>query len=833
MSRSKKIVLSILTAFMAVLMSAGIMFSMNGTKSVNAGEIPTDIGSTEFYVLEGAQMRMSDPYGIRFIGVIGSDKYGELVEDDSIVSGKRLGMYIVPDFYYDDYETHKSENPTYADTCYEYFIDVKQNILDFTFTADQIHAQGNGYIIKAANVNILFDNMNLDFVAAMYVETTDGEDVSYEIVYSREAKRSVAFVASAAHQAGETNQYVELANKLAAYNKLGVTYDVESGKYVYGGANFDNLEDISVDPTTAYSINVTSQAITHDSSFNLVVSGADGIAVSYKTSNKDVATVNENGVVTGGSVGSATITAIVGAFEYDCEVTVSHENSTSVGYGVYKVNNCSCGENGYVTSNKLNADGSFYNSDFEKGLDGWATHSVKDNAWIKVLSAGETQMANPTNNANGKFLAIEADQTVETGQVSMGDYMSNAVAVNPGDVMELSYRYCSTSGALRPYVHIYCFKVSNGSLVYAGSTYSQPAPYHIWTNLVKYVDNGNNDVTTSTSITYTVPADAQFCAVAISSIVAGKNGGVCHYFDDFKLKQYSINETAVTLAHGETKQLTVSGDDSANVVWATDSNVVTVENGLVTASATSAGVANVTATIGNTVITCVVTVTHDEDATITPVDMLVWRAVNNNDTDDYRDVGINKVECSCGTSEYVAENRINADGTFYNSSFELGTLDGWTPMSYLGDMSAQVSVLDFATELGPDVNGVAKNTDLGTYYAKIAQGYGGILIISDAFAVNVGDTLTVTYYSVASVANGVKVSIRWYFIDENGITSYVESDAVTPAVWSNWTSPNHSPHLQVVVPEGAMFASVCFGATTSSSGTLYFDECKVAVTPAE
>lgn len=831
MSRSKKIVLSILTAFMAVLMSMGIMFSMNGTKSVNAGEIPTEIGSTEFYVVEGAQMRMSDPYGIRFIGVIGSDKYDSLVDGDSIVSGKRLGMYIVPDSYYADYEVYKTEN-SYKGTCYEYFRDVKQNIIDFTYTPDQIHEQGNGYIIKAANVNILFNNMNLDFVGAMYVETTDGDNVSYDIVYSREAKRSVAYVAAAAHEAGETNEYVELANKLAAYNKLGVTYNAETGKYVYGGNDFDTLDAVGVNPETAYSLNVTSQSIIHDASFNLVVNGADKVKVAYRSSDVSVATVNENGVVTGVSAGSATITATVGIYEYTCNVTVTHENATSLGYGVYKIDNCSCGENGYFTTNKLNADGSFYNSDFEKGLDGWGVPPVKTNAWIKVASAGETQMANPTNNANGKFLAFEADQSVETGNVNFGDYLSNAVAVNPGDVMELSYRYCSTSSYQRPYVHIYCWKINDaGKLAYAGSTYSQPAPWHIWTNLVKWADNGD---TTSATISYTVPADAQFCTVMISAAVAGKNGGVCHYFDDFKLKQYSINETAVTLGHGETTQLAVSGVDSASVVWATDSDVVTVENGLVTASANKAGVANVTATIGNVVITCVVNVEHDEDATITALTYI--------DQDVTMDVGISKVECSCGSIDYVATNVLNADGTFYNSDFEQGELNelpiGWSRYPYYTNNLTGV-VKTFNDEVNPypggPKNGTHKIYSTGKYLALVGDENWLIAgAISNAFVVSAGDTLSVSYkYSSCDNYSDSNVFLAWFKIDENGaLVKVSESDKVLANKHNCWCE-GCNPVLTVTVPEDAMFASVVARQVGGNTTHAYFDNFKVAVTPAQ
>ena len=56
-------------------------------------------------------------------------------------------------------------------------------------------------------------------------------------------------------------------------------------------------------------------------------------------------------VCIGVSAGSATITATVGIYEYTCNVTVTHENETSLGYGVYKIDNCSCGENGYFTTN--------------------------------------------------------------------------------------------------------------------------------------------------------------------------------------------------------------------------------------------------------------------------------------------------------------------------------------------------------------------------------------------------------------------------------------------------------------------------------------------------
>ena len=145
-----------------------------------------------FGLVSGAQVRMDEPTGLRFTGVLGKHyvdglrkTYGE--EDVTI------GMLITPTDYLDGIEfTKEALDNSAALANYEY----KYLEIDAT----TILTEGTNYKVNCAIVNIQEANYSREFSAILYIKITDGDTVSYSYSsYNAEYNsRSVAYVASVA-----------------------------------------------------------------------------------------------------------------------------------------------------------------------------------------------------------------------------------------------------------------------------------------------------------------------------------------------------------------------------------------------------------------------------------------------------------------------------------------------------------------------------------------------------------------------------------------------------------------------------------------------------------
>lgn len=92
-----------------------------------------------------------------------------------------------------------------------------------------------------------------------------------------------------------------------------------------------------VEAKNTVKLNYTKKTITPGDSFKLKLKGANG-KVTWKSSNKKVATVNAKGKVTGEKKGTSKITAIYGGKKYTCKVNVKVKYGSISGNITYHYN---------------------------------------------------------------------------------------------------------------------------------------------------------------------------------------------------------------------------------------------------------------------------------------------------------------------------------------------------------------------------------------------------------------------------------------------------------------------------------------------------------------
>ena len=218
--------------------------------------------SRKFELVGGASIRLSTPTGIRFLVDFDETVYNEVFDESGAKEGKTLGMIIVPKQYVVDYDSYKTQNTEYTGTYYEYFRDVKGKMKNFTYSKEQVVEVSEGnYQIKASLVNLLFENLNLEYVGIGYIKTTAGEVDSFEYT-PLDMEKNVRSIADVAYN-GLTYHFSELNGTEGDLRKIltecyyeanGVTYNKAEAKYYYEGTAYDTLNNIPLTVTTEYKV---------------------------------------------------------------------------------------------------------------------------------------------------------------------------------------------------------------------------------------------------------------------------------------------------------------------------------------------------------------------------------------------------------------------------------------------------------------------------------------------------------------------------------------------------------------------------------------------------
>ena len=309
------------------------------TKPTITSTIADTTGTMRFEMVEGASIRYSEPFGLRFIAELGQQEYAELTTSENGVT-KKMGMFIMP-FEYIDTNADKIIDVTdYAnvETKLDYVFyssdgSVEEKIYEHEDENGETYYRANGVIS-----NLKLQNYAREFVGIGYISETESGITTYTYtdICKEDNVRTSAYVAVEAHA---DSDYAENTTALSAFEKYidgaqlyenwGVT-QVDGG-YKYGGTTYSTIEEIkaaianfqyslTLDKSIKYvkekgiaQLNATIKDVTHNVDF----AGAHAV---YSSSAENVVKVDKDGKLTWVKNGTATITAEFAGVKQTCEV---------------------------------------------------------------------------------------------------------------------------------------------------------------------------------------------------------------------------------------------------------------------------------------------------------------------------------------------------------------------------------------------------------------------------------------------------------------------------------------------------------------------------------
>ena len=331
--KTQKSLLSVLVVATVATTAAATLFT-NSSVSTAAASSET----RRFEMVDGASIRFSEPFGLRFIAEIGGQEYADLKTSESGVT-KKMGMYIMPW----DYIANDSDEITISD--YE-SVETK---LDYVFyssdgTVDEKlyeYKDKNGDTYYRANgviSNLKLQNYAREFVGIGYIaETVNGVTTyTYTDICKEDNVRTAAYVAIEAHA---DSAYDENKNALSAFEsyidgaQLYTNWGVKQvdGGYKYGDVTYSTIKDVKTAIATyEYSLTIDKpvqyikengvaqlNATIKDANHNVDFKGAHAV---YTSSNESVVTVDKSGKLNWVKNGTATITAEFAGLTQTCEV---------------------------------------------------------------------------------------------------------------------------------------------------------------------------------------------------------------------------------------------------------------------------------------------------------------------------------------------------------------------------------------------------------------------------------------------------------------------------------------------------------------------------------
>ncbi len=280
-----------------------------------------EVTLSSFAMQDGAAIRKDTPTGIRFLTDInGSDlaklpanaKFGTLIMPQTVLGENELTREtanvqdVKAKIWYEQKNitepAEEGAEPTVVDTLN-------------TFT---------GVLVGTSAINDFpVAYYNEPIVARSYVTYTDSEENVYTVYATNSQTRSVAYVASAALEDGESDDQNVMKNIVDTV--IGDAFRVRADKSIL---------------------------FLGDEAYQLTVTGNKGLVVSYTTSNKDVVTVSEDGKVTAVAAGEASVTATLGtkSFTFTFRVTAPVKQDTD--WNIVSEENLTNGMVNFYTNDK-------------------------------------------------------------------------------------------------------------------------------------------------------------------------------------------------------------------------------------------------------------------------------------------------------------------------------------------------------------------------------------------------------------------------------------------------------------------------------------------------
>ena len=234
-------------------------------------------------------------------------------------SNKELAFLLAPVEYFDEVNTN---NYTYMDwvTAFE---NAGKTIIYSVLEDGNFNANGSDYVVRFRLQNVLYKNINRNFVCMLVLKTTSGSSGTYKYsaypacVDYRSNARSVACVAAAslnANALGMENFSEDDLVKLKSYVNQSV--DCANGK----------SEATNDGSMYAFTTNITApQKLSVGETFTVIttISPDVNVPVWYRSSDEAIIEMDSNGKVTAKAKGTAVVGVYVAGESYGITVTVS------------------------------------------------------------------------------------------------------------------------------------------------------------------------------------------------------------------------------------------------------------------------------------------------------------------------------------------------------------------------------------------------------------------------------------------------------------------------------------------------------------------------------
>ncbi|MBE5752082.1 MAG: hypothetical protein E7357_06680 [Clostridiales bacterium] len=338
-----------------------------------------------FEMLATHEVRMDEPTGLRFTARI-SESYYAANQD------KNFGMVIFPASRFDEIDSMNGENVEYLDV-----LDDEGQGKYVKIYNDPAQVGGVGdYYLKGAIANIYYDNYNLDFVAIGFVETVEGDTVSYEYAtFDKDAVSANIYetaVKSLKVAGYETDTTLQNFVTKGLLQKNGVS-ETDAAEYTYSelgewlGLSVSTEKDhIAVGEELSYTVS-SAEDVDYDS-----------LGVEVTTDNGTIA----DGKLTGASEGLATISVKFAGVTLD-ETTVYVGNEVLALYG--KPNVSSTRNNRYMVD--------VHNVSGNSGSTAWGISSFANNtpAIVELPEDIATGYATTFGEEKSQALFLDANET--------------------------------------------------------------------------------------------------------------------------------------------------------------------------------------------------------------------------------------------------------------------------------------------------------------------------------------------------------------------------------------------------------------------------------------
>lgn len=302
-------------------------------KSAGAG--PGDVWAVEaeetagaegaFTMVKGAAVRLNEETGLRFQARM-TDEYKEKTE----ASGGEFGFVIAPARYFEEAEARSEGDCDYIRALKE--LESVRAHPALRLNSEPIR-DGDGWMIQASIVGILYENLNLEFCAVAYAATGTGDTIVYEYAASEgsvtENARAVSYVATAALNDEEGGYTEEEREILRDFVYRGVDKAVGLDKAASGVVTGREIS-IEIRETKPVALGEKAQFTAYVLADYTGIEGASrreasDMPVVWKSLDPEIAEVDMDGNVTAKAEGRAQIVAMVGEESVEAEVKCGRE----------------------------------------------------------------------------------------------------------------------------------------------------------------------------------------------------------------------------------------------------------------------------------------------------------------------------------------------------------------------------------------------------------------------------------------------------------------------------------------------------------------------------